>query len=118
MAAELKGQSGRRHLFDTFSFVTLTCVGDTKVVPIGQTASTLTWLEAVIGQFYMAIVVAQLVGLKLTQVRQRRRLNCANAYCKLLPSYAKESGENERGIFSSISLGQRPDIRESGRDFC
>ena len=69
VAAELKGQSGRRHLFDTFSFVTLTCVGDTKVVPIGQTASTLTWLEAVIGQFYMAIVVAQLVGLKLTQVR-------------------------------------------------
>ncbi len=67
VAAELNEQSGRRHLFDTFSFVSLTCVGDSKVVPIGQTASTLTWLEAVIGQFYMAIVVAQLVGLKLTQ---------------------------------------------------
>lgn len=69
VATELQEQSGRRHLFDTFSFVTLTCVGDSKVVPIGQTASTLTWLEAVIGQFYMAIVVAQLVGLKLTQAR-------------------------------------------------
>jgi voltage-gated potassium channel len=62
--------NARRQLFDNFSFVTLTCVGDTKVVPVAQTASSLTWLEAVFGQFYMAIVVAQLVGLKLSQPRR------------------------------------------------
>ncbi|HEX3998770.1 MAG TPA: hypothetical protein VHX65_09495 [Pirellulales bacterium] len=67
VAWQLKDQTARRHLFDNFSFVTLTCEGDAKVVPISQTASSLTWLEAVFGQFYMAVVVAQLVGLKLSQ---------------------------------------------------
>jgi len=67
LAWELNDESTRRHLFDNFSFVTLTCCGDNKVVPLAQTASSLTWLEAVFGQFYMAVVVAQLVGLKLSQ---------------------------------------------------
>ena len=35
--------------------------------PIGPPAFTLTWLEVMFGQFYMAVVVAQLVGLKLAQ---------------------------------------------------
>ena len=30
------------------------------------------WLEAVFGQFYVAVVVAQLVGLKLAQAVSRR----------------------------------------------
>ena len=71
LAWELDNESTRRHLFDNFSFVTLTCCGDNKVVPLAQTASSLTWLEAVFGQFYMAVVVAQLVGLKLSQAVNR-----------------------------------------------
>jgi hypothetical protein len=67
VAWQLNDESLRRDLFDNFSFVTLTCYGDNKVVPLAQTASSLTWLEAVFGQFYMAVVVAQLVGLKLSQ---------------------------------------------------
>jgi voltage-gated potassium channel len=67
IAWQLNDESTRRELFDNFSFVTLTCCGDNKVVPLAQTASSLTWLEAVFGQFYMAVVVAQLVGLKLSQ---------------------------------------------------
>jgi hypothetical protein len=67
IAWQLNDESTKRQLFDNFSFVTLTCCGDNKVVPLAQTASSLTWLEAVFGQFYMAVVVAQLVGLKLSQ---------------------------------------------------
>ena len=67
IAWELESESTRRYLFDNFSFMTLTCYGDAKVVPVAPTASSLTWLEAVFGQFYMAVVVAQLVGLKLSQ---------------------------------------------------
>jgi voltage-gated potassium channel len=63
--------NARRQLFDNFSFTTLTCIGDPKVVPVAPTASSLTWLEAVFGQFYMALVVAQLVGLKLSQSAKR-----------------------------------------------
>lgn len=38
------------------------------IIPIGPPAYSLTWLEEMAGQFYMAVVVAQLVGLKLAQV--------------------------------------------------
>ena len=34
-------------------------------------ATVLTTLEAVFGQFYIAVVVAQLVGARLSQVPQR-----------------------------------------------
>jgi hypothetical protein len=71
MAWQLTDQAARRDLFDNFSFVTLTCSGDNRVAPIGQTASSLTWLEAIFGEFYMAVVVAQLVGLKLSQSAAR-----------------------------------------------
>ena len=57
----------RRSLFDYLSFTTLTSLGYGDITPIGSPAYTLTWLEVMVGQFYMAVVVAQLVGLKLAQ---------------------------------------------------
>jgi hypothetical protein len=42
-------------------------LGYGDITPIGPPAYTLTWLEVMFGQFYMAVVVAQLVGLKLAQ---------------------------------------------------
>jgi len=57
----------RRALFDYLSFTTLTSLGYSDITPIGPPAFTLTWLEVMVGQFYMAVVVAQLVGLKLAQ---------------------------------------------------
>jgi hypothetical protein len=39
------------------------------VVPLSQVARTLTWLEAVVGQLYLAILLARLVGLQITQRR-------------------------------------------------
>jgi hypothetical protein len=57
----------RRALFDYFSFTTLTTLGFGDVTPIGPPATTLSWLEVMLGQFYLAVVIAQLVGRKLAQ---------------------------------------------------
>ena len=57
----------RRALFEYLSFTTLMTLGYGDITPIGPPAYTLTWLEVMAGQFYMAVVVAQLVGLKLAQ---------------------------------------------------
>lgn len=57
----------RRALFEYMSFTTLTSLGYSDITPVGPPAYTLTWLEVMVGQFYMAVVVAQLVGLKLAQ---------------------------------------------------
>jgi hypothetical protein len=53
------------------SLGSLTGVGSGAVVPVHPPATVLTTLEAVFGQFYMAVVVAQLVGAWLSQASQR-----------------------------------------------
>jgi voltage-gated potassium channel len=67
IAARLAEWHQRRALFDYLSFTTLMTLGYGDITPIGPPAYTLTWLEVMAGQFYMAVVVAQLVGLKLAQ---------------------------------------------------
>ena len=57
----------RRALFDYLSFTTLTGLGYSDISPGGPPVYSLTWMEVIFGQFYMAVVVAQLVGLKLAQ---------------------------------------------------
>lgn len=52
-----------------FSFVTLTTLGYGDVLPLNIYAQTLTVMETVIGQFYLAILVAALVGAYLSDVR-------------------------------------------------
>ncbi len=53
--------------FNYFSLSTLTSAGFGDILPTAAPATTLTWLEATFGQFYIAVVVAQLVGLRLAQ---------------------------------------------------
>lgn len=45
-----------------YSFVTLTTLGYGDVTPVHPIARTLSYLEAVIGQLYLAVLVASLVG--------------------------------------------------------
>jgi hypothetical protein len=45
-----------------FSFVTLTTMGYGDISPAGSLARVLVYLEAIAGVFYMAIVVASLIG--------------------------------------------------------
>ena len=51
-----------------YSLSVLTGAGVADIVPVGSVVSTLTWLEAGFGQFYIAVVVAQLVSLRFSQV--------------------------------------------------
>jgi hypothetical protein len=48
-----------------FSFVTLTTVGFGDILPRSSTARTFATLEAIMGQMYLAVLVARLVGLHI-----------------------------------------------------
>jgi hypothetical protein len=50
-----------------YSFITLATVGYGDVTPLTPLARTLAWIEAITGQFYLAILVAGFVGFKVTQ---------------------------------------------------
>ena len=56
-----------RSTLSYYSFITLATVGYGDVTPITPLARTLAWMEAITGQFYLAILVAGLVGFKVTQ---------------------------------------------------
>jgi voltage-gated potassium channel len=56
-----------RGTFSYYSFITLATVGYGDVTPTTPLARTLAWMEAITGQFYLAILVAGLVGFKVTQ---------------------------------------------------
>jgi voltage-gated potassium channel len=56
-----------RGVLSYYSFITLATVGYGDVTPITPLARTLAWMEAITGQFYLAILVAGLVGFKVTQ---------------------------------------------------
>jgi len=55
--------ASRTELFLYFSFVTLATLGYGDILPTVPTTRTLAWMEAVFGQFYIAVLVARLVGL-------------------------------------------------------
>ena len=52
--------------FIYFSFVTLTTLGYGDITPATSVSRFLTYMEAVIGQFYLAILVASLVGIRIS----------------------------------------------------
>ena len=58
---------GRIAVLRYVSFGALTGLGSGTVVPVRPPATILTTLEAVFGQFYIAVVVAQLAGARLSQ---------------------------------------------------
>jgi hypothetical protein len=68
IATQLADWQQRRTLFNHLSFTTLTSIGYGDITPVGSPLYALMWTETIFGQFYMATVVAQLVGLKMAQV--------------------------------------------------
>ena len=55
-----------------FSFVTLTTLGYGDILPMNTYARTLAYIEAIVGQFYIAILVASLVGAHLSDRHFRK----------------------------------------------
>lgn len=63
-------ESGAADFF-YFSFVTLTTLGYGDISPVTDTAQTVAVLEAVVGQLYLAITIARLVGLHIAAAQSR-----------------------------------------------
>jgi voltage-gated potassium channel len=53
-----------------FSFVTMTTLGYGDLTPVKPLAQTAAYLEAIVGQFYVAVLVAWLVGMYLSKKNQ------------------------------------------------
>jgi hypothetical protein len=62
LLADATSPERRMSLFVYFSFVTLATLGYGDISPVSLSARTLAWIEAVLGQFYIAVLVAGLVG--------------------------------------------------------
>ena len=57
----------QRYLFLYYSFVTLTTLGYGDISPITPVSSSMAILEAIIGQLYLVVQIAWLVGLRVSQ---------------------------------------------------
>ncbi len=60
-----------RFLFTYFSFVTIATLGYGDITPLTAAACSLSILEAIIGQIYLVVVVAWLVGMFVSQSMAR-----------------------------------------------
>jgi voltage-gated potassium channel len=74
IAGELASWHSRRFFFSYFSFVTLTSMGYGDITATHPMSASLTWMEAIFGQFYVAVVVAQMVGMRLTSATLREKV--------------------------------------------
>jgi len=61
-ATTILSREARMEHFIYYSFVTLTTLGYGDVRPIGEFARLFAWLEAVTGQFFLTVLVSQLVA--------------------------------------------------------
>ncbi|OHB67808.1 MAG: hypothetical protein A2V70_11020 [Planctomycetes bacterium RBG_13_63_9] len=52
-------------LMSYYSFVTLSTLGYGDITPMSPAARVLSWLEAISGQLYLAVLIARLVGLHI-----------------------------------------------------
>jgi hypothetical protein len=67
---DFSGDPVRRNVFANFiyySFVTLTTLGYGDIIPVSPQARALSSLEAVVGQLYIAVLIAGLVGMHIGQ---------------------------------------------------
>lgn len=69
--AQMQSEHTRSFLFNYFSLSTLSGTGYGDITPVWPGVASLTWMEAIFGQFYIAIVVAQMIGLKLARLSEK-----------------------------------------------
>jgi hypothetical protein len=67
------GQGESMSTFTYFSFTTLTTLGYGDITPAASGVRQLVILEALLGQIYLAVLVARLVGLQAAQAFEERR---------------------------------------------
>ncbi len=59
-------------VFGYFSFVTLTTLGYGDITPVAEHARTLAWFEALIGQLYLAVMVAGFVAIHISESMNKK----------------------------------------------
>jgi hypothetical protein len=64
---ELQNQARHHFLLTYFSFMTLTTVGYGDAIPARAAARGLAVVEAVVGQFYLAVLISELIGKRVSQ---------------------------------------------------
>ena len=69
---DLAGATDSRLVFTYFSLVTLTTLGYGDITPLTDRAYAFTILEAVIGQIYLTVLIARLVGLHIAHSTDSR----------------------------------------------
>jgi len=55
-----------------YSYVTLTTLGYGDISPVAPVARFLVYMEAVVGVFYMAVLVASLIGISISESKNHR----------------------------------------------
>jgi len=70
MDAQIKDTA---YIFIYYSFVTLTTLGYGDVTPMSAQAGSLAILEALIGQLYLTVVIARLVGLHISSAATKKK---------------------------------------------
>ena len=66
-AEDVKQESNLFPLFTYFSFITLTTLGYGDISPVAEPARTLAWFEALLGQLYLAVMVAGFVAIHISE---------------------------------------------------
>ena len=61
-----------RHHFFYYSFVTITTVGYGDITPVSLVARSFSILEMLIGQIYLVVLIARLVGIHISQSIERK----------------------------------------------
>ncbi len=61
-----------RNVFFYYSFVTLTTLGYGDITPLTNAARSYSLLEAIIGQIYLTVLVARLVGMHISQSMEKK----------------------------------------------
>jgi hypothetical protein len=67
LTAQLQDPDQRRVLLTYFSLVTLTTLGYGDIVPATNAVRGLATVEAVVGQFYLGVFIALLIGIRVAQ---------------------------------------------------
>ena|SRR5579859_6244859 len=76
LSVSVLNEGQRQALLIYYSFITLTTVGFGDLTPATPLTRVLSWVEAVFGQFYIAVIMAELIGIRVAQAlgeRQRRQ---------------------------------------------
>jgi hypothetical protein len=83
MGDEYPGDSRIRFIY--YSFVTLTTLGFGDITPVTAKACSLSIIEAIVGQLYLVIQIAWLVGMHISRTTERKNRKTADRDRKTRP---------------------------------